>query len=229
METEQQDQRLSKGGVFFLPWIGENYKDGFCGHRLLVLGESHYNEWDGKGHELECGMTRDCVQDAINRVYDSKKPQYQKYWQAVEQALLNQNRERHPNGGNWAPGGGDPLWSTLAFYNFVQSPVRGGPRARPTGKQFRDSDAPFRAVLEELRPDRIWATGKVLFKCMGKTVESLKTDILEAYQLDDDTKVWCFATSHPTGSRGRCKFRWETEYPRIMAFLDDPKKFAEML
>jgi hypothetical protein len=61
------DNFLVQHGVFFLPWIGEHYAEGFSGRRLLVLGESHYDEWDGKKHELEQAFTRECVSEVISR------------------------------------------------------------------------------------------------------------------------------------------------------------------
>jgi hypothetical protein len=41
------DNLFQKGGVYFLPWIGDYYPKGFPGRKFLVLGESHYSHWAG--------------------------------------------------------------------------------------------------------------------------------------------------------------------------------------
>lgn len=213
-----RDQDLTDGGVFFLPWIGARYEDGFHGRRVLVLGESHYNVWCGERHELAPSFTRECIAEVIERIDGAP------FWKNVEQALLNEYREEHPNGGRWAPSGGKNLWDRLSFYNFIQTPVEGGPGDRPTPQQFIDGDAPFRRVLEILLPDRVWVCGKALMNGMGATVEAPHRD-LQAFSFDNGTKLWCFATVHPSFRF----FSWKREHPRIMEFLVDPQKTAESL
>ena len=114
------DKSLNDSGVKYLPWVGEHYNAGFLGKRLLVLGESHYDKWEDEKHELGQNITRECIQDVFKR--DGAQ-----FWRYLEQALLNQGRKD-----GWAPSGGEPLWNQFAFFNFVQSPVQGGPRVRPT-------------------------------------------------------------------------------------------------
>jgi hypothetical protein len=110
-----KDQFLLNQGVLFLPWIGQNYEQGFADRRLLVLGESHYDKWTGEKHELANSFTRECIQEVVNREGGAN------FWKYLEQALLNEARQS-----GWAPSGGGVLWDKLSFYNFVQSPVSGG-------------------------------------------------------------------------------------------------------
>ena len=218
VKKDTRDQFLSEHGVIFLPRIGDNYEQGFNGHRLLVLGESHYDEWGGEKNQLEneSFFTRECIQEVLNRVGGAS------FWKTLEQALLNETRT---NG--WAANGGHSLWDKLSFYNFVQSPVPGGPGARPKWTCFEESRKPFRAVLEQLRPDRILVCGKGLWKQMQETTQEgdYLHDDVQAYRLTDGTKVWCLATVHPSSGR----YSWKRLYPLIMAFLDAPQKAAEML
>jgi hypothetical protein len=193
MENTKQDQLFLDHGVSFLPWIGHQYEGGLNGRRFLVLGESHYGTWGGKKHILGHECTRECMEEVLARA-DGVAP----FWRTVEQALLDEDRI---NG--FAPGGGKPLWDKLVLYNFVQSPVSGGARARPTPKQFADSRKPFRAVLEQLRPERVWVAGKRLWEGMEPIPNEHESSIhynVRAYDLDDATKAWCLVTSHP--SRG---------------------------
>lgn len=213
--TKWTDEKLSKAGVKFLPWVGDDYEKGFRGRRLLVLGESHYDCWNGKKHELNKEITRINVEWAIRR---KDSAEFYKY---VEQALLNETRV-----GGWAPGGGDPLWRQLAVYNFVQSPVRGGAGVRPTSEQFTRSNPQFRTVLEFLRPERVWVCGIGLWGKMEEIDgnECCLHDSVQAYRLSDGTKVWCLATNHP--SRG---FSWNAWHPKIKAFLERPEDAVTLL
>lgn len=216
VKNEARDRFLLEHGVVFLPWIGKNYEQGFNDRRLLVLGESHYDEWEGEKHPLGNEITRECIQEVIDRVNGAG------FWKYLEQALLNETRK---NG--WVPSGGSPLWDKLSFYNFVQSPVPGGPRVRPDWKAFEESRKPFRAVLEQLRPDRVLVCGKGLWERMEEVTqkEDYLHDDVQAYHLADGTKVWCLATVHPSSGR----FSWSRLHPLIVAFLNEPQKAAGML
>ncbi len=210
------DSVLPEKGVNFLPWIGKRYLGGFLGRRLLVLGESHYNEFNGCKNVLDCNITRDCVIETINRERGAR------FWPNVEQALLGESRVNH-----WAPSGGEPLWQRLAFYNFVQSPVDGGPGRSPTSKQFKDAWSPFLCVLEALRPERVWVCGKRHWWHMEDTTE--KDDILhrfiQGYPLADGTPVWCLATNHASSPN----FSWTDAHCLIKEFLNLPENARDLL
>ena len=78
---EKMQQELEKGGVKFLPWIGNEYEEGIyyneegklCygngkGKKVLVLGESFYwdDEDDGNGKMFIYNL----IQDFIDPKYD---------------------------------------------------------------------------------------------------------------------------------------------------------------
>jgi hypothetical protein len=222
MLNETQDSNLLENGVAFLPWVGKDYTAGFRKQRLLVLGESHYDTWkdttadvEPVEHTLDRFFTRECVQDVIERVSVSDT----QFWKFIEQALLNEYRE---NG--WAPNGGFKLWDQFAFYNFVQFPISGAARVRPRDFEFEQSRRQFRAVIEQLRPTRILVCGKTLWDHMEEINkdECWLSDDIQAYTLLYGSKVWCYATVHPSSGG----YSWETLHPKIMEFLDDPHKAA---
>ena len=144
--------------VYFSPWIGDNYHLGFRGRRFLILGESHYDTWNGVKHELDRHFTNECVTDALKRPKDGGP-----FWKFVEQILVNESRVD-----GWAPSG-LTVWPQLAFYNFVQSPMNGKAGVRPSRKQFIQSRLAFTQVLEHLRPERVLVCGKKLWSLMGPT------------------------------------------------------------
>lgn len=207
------DALLRKGKIYFLPWIGDQYEPGFCGRRFLLLGESHYACWDGQRHDLGPTSTRVGVTDVVTRQDGAR------FYKNIEQALLNEERL---NG--WCPGGGPALWNHFAFYNYVQSPVLGPPRTRPSQQQFDDSLALFTAVLEALRPERVLVCGKRLWGKMATTQVQAHHDV-QAYELSDRSRVWCLAIKLPSCGG----FSWRRTHPLIKAFLREPQDAASML
>jgi hypothetical protein len=101
------DDLFKSSGIFFLPWIGNEYEQGFCGRKFLVLGESHYAHWDAAVHDLPPTFTRECIQEVVSRQDGAR------FWKNVDQALLNERRE-----GGWCPGGGLPCGTNLLFISL---------------------------------------------------------------------------------------------------------------
>ncbi len=215
LDIEDCDKFLVQQGVQFLPWIGEKYKQGFCSRRFLVLGESHYDEWEGQKHCLDHSFTRECVDKVVRREDCSS------FWKYIEQALVNEARSV-----GWCPSGGMPLWEKLAFYNFVQEPLPGGPRGViPQRGLFQKSHAPFRIVLEQLRPDRVIVCGKRLWRNMEDRDDNDCHDNVQAYRLRDGSQVWCLATAHPSSG----SYSWKRVHRLIMEFLDRPEAASELI
>jgi hypothetical protein len=99
------------------------------------------------------------------------------------------------------------FWSKVAFYNFIQSPVSGGARVRPTGDQWAVAAPAFLEVLKNLRPDRVWIIGRELWRHIparqGKGPDIAvdgATLPLEWFTLDDGQKAFVTATPHPASS-----------------------------
>jgi len=113
------DDLFKNGGVYFLPWIGDNYSQGFCGRKFLVVGESHYSHWvDADGTDRYHPPSENWTREFISGV--TAREGCARFWKNVEQALLNEERVDSGNG-KWYPNGGLALWNRFAFYNFVQS------------------------------------------------------------------------------------------------------------
>jgi hypothetical protein len=211
--NQSLDDLFKSSGIFFLPWIGDEYQQGFCGRKFLVLGESHYVQWDAADHELEPTFTRECIQEVVSRQDGAR------FWKSMEQALLNERRED-----GWCPGGGLGLWNKFAFYQYVQFPIAAGPRVSPTDQQSNDSLSAFTAVLEALRPERVLVCGKRLWGNMGPTKQQFHPCV-EAYELSDGSPTWCLAIDHPSSGR----FSWSKAHQLVKAFLNDPRDAATLL
>ena len=136
--------------IRFFPWEPETADPRIGGVRLLVLGESHYEEADAgvvEGAGDFTGHTREIVERW------GRRGEARKVFFANIYTLLT--------GEPWTVAGNHrALWDNLFFYNYVQTLVPGGARHRPTPKMFADSEPAFREVLEQIRPDAVLAVGE---------------------------------------------------------------------
>ena len=182
--------------VFFEPWLGPQYRSGgLWDRKVLVVGESHYDEWqEGTPpelikHDLQRGFTQECVKEVVDEKGGAR------YWNRVRNRLGGEEHENQPSA---------VFWNKIAFYNYIQSPVSGGPGARPTRAQWAKSALPFQEVLGRLQPDRVVFTGVRLWSQVpsrqGKLpdVEAAGQQLpVEFFELDDGRRVFATATPHP--------------------------------
>lgn len=124
-------------GRFFEPYTGPDYGKGLAnGHKLLIIGESHYNE---PGCE-ECGeqATREIVASylagASIRFFDEVASVASGHCRALDR---------------------NEFWRRVAFANFVQRPMATASH-RPTDDDWAHSIAPFWQTVEELKPDLVF-------------------------------------------------------------------------
>ncbi len=127
----------------FEPWVGTGFTDtSRWGCRLLLMGESHYDEGFGQGSQL----TSYVVRRHINR--DGK--QYA-FWTNIARTF--EGRAYGP------PATRKRFWDSVAFFNFIQGFVGDGPRQRPSEALWQDSRSGFWHVIEMLRPHCIVCFG----------------------------------------------------------------------
>ncbi len=122
---------------FFEPYVGTEYEGGLTkGRKLLIIGESHYNE---PGCE-ECGeqATREVVASYLNGTPA-------KFFDYVESAAS----------GNRLALARNEFWQKVAFANFVQRPMATASH-RPTDDHWRDGIEPFWQTVTELKPDLVF-------------------------------------------------------------------------
>lgn len=180
------DTELQKGGVHFLPWIGEQYRDGIYydkkgemqlgedgkGKKILVLGESHYcaREEDGTPD-----LTRNIIGDYIS---PENETQWKEKWEPYKNTYTKFERAM----------GGRPLavgvekrefWNHVAFYNYLKKPLV-GPRILPNEDDFKISEDAFFTVLNIIEPDYIIVWGIRLYNNLpqvGEQGDDLDVDL----------------------------------------------------
>ncbi len=204
--------------LFFKPWVGEHYLEGFEGVRILVLGASHYCQTQDCRHFREC--TRD---EDGTRKYDRKCRDYVKQHLTLSQATCNEIESYlegcHYNAYNrftrWMLGrrSGDDaigeeekisLWNRLAFSNIYQYML---PDPYTPPDQIGDIEARIGAIIDWSGlpdyPDLIIVWGAPVRDSM-KSLMSLNaldnTDKLYEWNVDGRKIVVCFLV-HPSSPR----------------------------
>lgn len=133
--------------INFYPWVGELYeKDNIFNSKILILGESHYS--DVGNPEMDKNLTISLTESYMKGEWRHK------FWTNISQVLMNKEY--------WNLNLKE-IWSSLAFYNYVQNFVIGGARIAPEQNLWKISINPFFEVLKLLNPDGVLVLGKRLW------------------------------------------------------------------
>lgn len=149
-------------GVRFVPWVGKTYQiEGFMGRKVLVLGESHYHSNEEESSEPY--WTCLCVAEQVATSYRSR------FWTGIAKAFLGKIPDLTQR---------QTFWQSVAFYNYVQEVVGGGPRIRPTPKMWKSAETGFQSVLDALQPDVVVALGWSMWSWLPhEAVHSVKKKV----------------------------------------------------
>jgi len=190
--------------VRFFPWVGMNYEEGWSnGNRLLILGESHYEDADVTGwltDDLISGVTTGNITH--------------RFFTIVAQLITGDScveLDKHK------------FWSKVAFYNFVQVPLSGA-RVRPTWDEWLTGVQPFKDVVKLLQPEKIIVLGKQLWEVMPNDgIEGVdivfggKSATTYRYEMYINKTISCLSLPHPS-SVGFSATQWQ---PHVAQFLRD--------
>ena len=188
--------------VPFLPWVGRNYRSGTT--RLLVLGESHYDE----DHEFDGGRPhQDFTRVQIDKYLEV--PSW-KFWTNITQVVAGKPKNKCDI---------EAVWARIAFYNYVNCFVGAGPRIPPMASDWKNSMEDFRKVLADLEPTHILVLGMRLWDHL-EADEERGEDIVIG---DRKARVWYFDSSipclpifHPSGGFSSSKWAaWVTRLQEL--------------
>lgn len=189
--------------VFFKPWVGKNYKQGYENKKILVLGESHYC-----GGCDECGNLqnfdnecREFTTRVINKFLSYKKGEadhdnWMRTFTRFTNVLFGEQVENQII---------IEFWNSILFYNYVQNASIGEPRISPKEKDFSNNETAFFEVLQEFQPDLIIVWGERLWDKMsangkwGNEVLDGKYGKLYYYN-SKDKNIPTFPIFHPSSS-----------------------------
>lgn len=191
----------------FDPWIPPGDDPRFRGIRLVIVGESHYDEGKPFTDAERRQHTRNVVRD-----WAANATGYQKFF-------VNIYRTLNDDGADWSSPQFKHFWNSVHFCNYVQRFMR-APGDRPTKSDFALSADAFHATLDELKPDAVLVVSKATWLAMG--TRNASKEFEDERGLGD---VWRYGhaggsclvahTKHP--SRNYDVAYWR---PRVASFLD---------
>lgn len=195
-------------GPTFLPWKPPG-DQRFNGVRLLIVGESHYDEDEPPPlEEWSVFTTQMVTQHGLNA------QKYQRFFGNIY-ATFNDD------GAHWSSDDFKRFWNSVNLYNYVQSFVPGGARERPTAKQFAESAYAFHTVLDDLTPEAIIVVGQTTWDLMSdrgaKLVERDEDGLGSIYQYDYNGGNCLAGHTHHPSSVGYSADYWR---PRVKRFLE---------
>jgi hypothetical protein len=172
----------------FDPWCGDSYRTPpRNGGPLLLLGWSHYQRragWEAT-EPLDSNFTNKCIEDHIEKGYDTPK----QFWAKVRQAVIGGEcvvpREECRE-----------FWRSVAFYNYIQEALQDA-KDRPSKEQHRKARAAFLAVLQTLMPKKIIVLGESLWRGLPNDGHS-GHDLVSSEADQPIRKTW----HYPTGLDG---------------------------
>lgn len=176
--------------VTFEPYVGSQFHQQ--AFKILVLGESHYfgtEDWQtfNSGNlPALAGVTQKVVHEFL--AYKRGQGAGAAWMRTFTKFSNLLKGEKLSNADLGA------LWETLAFYNFVQTPM-GGPRQAPTAADFTQSEAAFKTVLKQLSPNLIIFWGHRLWNHFPKDAYHNNNGI---HTLSYDRDYALFVVPHPS-------------------------------
>lgn len=202
-KIQQMLQELEKGGVKFLPWIGDEYEEGIyydekgelCygngkGKKILILNEYIYigktekDAFNCVGQEKLSYL----IYKIIERFIDSQSNfhyginhrsyiQFERALVGAERLTLNERTE---------------LWNHVAFYTYIQDPITEVNHFDLTEKQYEDSKKALLTLIEKCQPNIIIIWGRRLYDKLpldGQQGEDISIK-------DEYTETWNFFINH---------------------------------
>lgn len=192
----------------FRPWKPSD-DPRFNGLKLLIVGESHYDEGEPPPAEQVSSFTSEIVMR-----WGANAEGYQRFFGNIYASF-------NDDGAHWSSGQFKRFWTSVNFYNYVQSFVPGQSRVRPTARQFSGSADAFHAVLDDLKPEAIVVVGQTTWDLMSdrgaKLVERDEDGLGSIYRYEYNGGSCLAGHTHHPSSIGYSADYWR---PRVGRFLE---------
>jgi hypothetical protein len=193
----------------FEPWKPPGDDPRFMGIRLLILGESHYDEGETYSPEVQKEFTKDIV-----KRWGAEAEGYRRFF-------ANVYRTFNESDGHHSSEDFRSFWTKVFFYNYVQELVSGGPRQRPSSPAWASSADAFHSVLDDVKPEAVVVVGKTTWNMMSeRNAERIADDpdgLGPIWRYDYEGGACYVAhTNHPSKT-GYSATEWR---PRVSRFLE---------
>jgi hypothetical protein len=138
--TTEYDEKfifLKSKGLTWLPWVGQAFPKRLPQQRLLIVGQSHY-------YKAPDQTADDYVRDPYStRDVVSEQGYGTRTWKRIPILFFNKSEVDY-----------NSFWSNIAFYNFVQRPMKslGGQREQPSFEDYMSGWAVFLETVKIVEP-----------------------------------------------------------------------------
>jgi hypothetical protein len=198
--------------VFFTPYIGTNYSQGYNGKKILALGESHYinDDDEGRDHFRDYPQLKNFTNDIIRNYLDYLDGQlshqgWMNTYTRFARAFYNGDLPRT---------GVTDFWTRIAFYNYIQEPLA-DTRMAPSSELFAKYEAPFWEVVHDSQPDLIVVWGLRLWDSLPFPKTPLMGDLFQIHATPDGQPTLILPITHPSAP----SFSYQTTYNLLSAAL----------
>lgn len=189
--------------VFYLPFIGKNYEQGFKNKKVLVVGASHYCNENCEGidcpSECEERDMRTLTIDVIEGIRDRVMETYTKTFTSFERAMVGdifKNEQERID-----------FWESIAFFNYCQRPLS-SPNDKYNYELLSSSFDAFKDVINEYKPDIIITWGKNVENIISEKINCTEITTHEMGKIysfnNNGTQIIYCPIQHPSVG-----FSWE--------------------
>ncbi|MFD2205949.1 hypothetical protein [Kiloniella antarctica] len=132
----------------YLPWVGSKYKGLYNKQKILVIAESVYNWDENSQHAWASVNGRNFSRHVVH-----KHGLYHTVSGGVENAPTYRNLERSLSGQrNLSPEARVEFWSSIAFQQHVQRPMR-NKKERPSPEDYEKGSRVLKDIISITKPD----------------------------------------------------------------------------
>lgn len=183
-------------------WIGKNYNSGGrFGAKILVIGESTYSESGEDTSQYNILIPEDHIA-GYRDAFRTK----------LARVFLNTDKETREDISEF--------WHSVAFFNFVSSPLD-GPRKAPSNDMWKENSQFMESIVDDLRPNLIVILGYRMWASWHRNLSYLLSNgpkIIGAGReqslfFGDTTLLYCLR--HPSSA-----FSWRSEHPYLMEAIN---------
>ena len=192
--------------VKIIPWIGKRYGNGIFTKRILIVGESHYNNGQRIIGKNLLSLTNDIIiESQIDQDWKGR------FYTNIVASIIGHiptSDERIE------------FWNSIAFYNFIQNASIAKPGIAPSSEMLIESLVPFEEVIYRIMPELIIIYS---YRICDSFLNNLPTEILKptkgkngffAYYQLEEKSIPIIRVQH--ASRGFSSLGW---YPKLAKVL----------
>ncbi|MDB5250411.1 MAG: hypothetical protein JWQ40_4805 [Segetibacter sp.] len=187
MNSQLDDELKQINNLKWLPWIGQDYFDLKGDERILIVGESHYQ--DDSNVSIEKHKDPEFTRRVVKELGVDKYYEKVQLFKNLHLALLGTDTFE-----------GKLLWDKVCFYNFIQRPMDTN-KGRPSKEDLIGGWQVFEELIKKIKPRYCLfvGTSSTASYLSGMSNSTLKHSKLYPDGWVNDTASMHATIEHPDG------------------------------